>query len=737
MSINFKFRSSATFDAVDLGGRSSITIRDLRSQILNKKHLNLCPDVELLISDIDGRELDDEDIQLPSGSSVIIKRVPAGSLPFPRACNVSVGNSETRKANDFSMLLPSPVNVQVDEFDDFGAGFYSPPDPNLPAIVHNVDEQICSIGGTDNKVLVVSSDVPKDPSGNEGSTLEVKSDDKVDGCAKLARASSASLAVTQTADLPFELKCPLCRALLKDAVMIPCCQHSFCEKCVCLILSREGKCPICSSSKCRQGDLLPNLSLRQAIGRFLDAKLLVNNSEADPHGYAPDGESGIEVKDASCALTIGPDNRQQPRRPLHLKHKFSELEDGSEFQGENQPSNVVETHEEEACTKRREGFWDRTRGGERNLNAVPRQKKAERTCYMCGSPDHLIRDCPVAASSRADYRNDMAFAGASPRYGPPYWHQIQFSQARPFVNMCGSHMMMPYNGAVGPQFQQHPFAVPSYNSNIYGGFPLSSDYGIMRGMEKPLGIDAQRSSHQHQLLEHHDWEARRQSSNETSRREQDSGRDIEFNEQSRRDDCQNLKPCKDRSLHRSEDSNKQRLEKTHRREKHSDNGICYKDRKLDKSSGSSHGGRDRGQGRSTSEMDNPHSSSIRYTEERHKRDNLSGSRKNYESKGHHDDRPTQDRHHSLEEKSTSSKRSDHDLKICYREHQSRSGSGLDPGPSGDHIRRRRGRESSEESHRSRARYREISSPHGQRKRARESEHDHREHYHDHKRKRGH
>ncbi|KAL9258816.1 hypothetical protein AKJ16_DCAP04171 [Drosera capensis] len=105
--------------------------------------------------------------------------------------------------------------------------------------------------------------------------------------------------------------------------------------------------------------------------------------------------------------------------------------------------------------------------------------------------------------------------------------------------------------------------------------------------------------------------------------------------------------------------------------------------------------------------------------------------------GHHDNSPTQDRHHSLKEKSTSIKRSDHDEKIRYRERQSRSGSGLDPGPSGDHIRRLRGRESSEESQRSRARYREIGRPHDQRKRAQESKHDHREHYHDHKPKRGH
>ena len=30
---------------------------------------------------------------------------------------------------------------------------------------------------------------------------------------------------------PPELKCPLCSNIFKDAVMIPCCQYSFCDKC--------------------------------------------------------------------------------------------------------------------------------------------------------------------------------------------------------------------------------------------------------------------------------------------------------------------------------------------------------------------------------------------------------------------------------------------------------------------------------------------------------------------------
>ena len=52
-------------------------------------------------------------------------------------------------------------------------------------------------------------------------------------------------------------------------------------------LSELGKCPICSSKKCRPEDLLPNVSLRQAIERFLESQLLLNGSENDLHRDAP------------------------------------------------------------------------------------------------------------------------------------------------------------------------------------------------------------------------------------------------------------------------------------------------------------------------------------------------------------------------------------------------------------------------------------------------------------------
>ena len=53
------------------------------------------------------------------------------------------------------------------------------------------------------------------------------------------------------------------------------------------MLVEKARCPKCFSTKCKVEDLLPNLSLRQAIERFLKSQILINGSENALHRYAP------------------------------------------------------------------------------------------------------------------------------------------------------------------------------------------------------------------------------------------------------------------------------------------------------------------------------------------------------------------------------------------------------------------------------------------------------------------
>lgn len=52
------------------------------------------------------------------------------------------------------------------------------------------------------------------------------------GRSVFAKEADALLAIRPVySEPPPELKCPLCSNIFKDAVMIPCCQYSFCDKC--------------------------------------------------------------------------------------------------------------------------------------------------------------------------------------------------------------------------------------------------------------------------------------------------------------------------------------------------------------------------------------------------------------------------------------------------------------------------------------------------------------------------
>ena len=51
MAVQFKFRSSVKFDSVDLEGRTSISVRDLKAKIIRHNKLNICQDSDLVFSD--------------------------------------------------------------------------------------------------------------------------------------------------------------------------------------------------------------------------------------------------------------------------------------------------------------------------------------------------------------------------------------------------------------------------------------------------------------------------------------------------------------------------------------------------------------------------------------------------------------------------------------------------------------------------------------------------------------
>ncbi|PHU09157.1 hypothetical protein BC332_21017 [Capsicum chinense] len=399
MSIRFKFRSCQNFDSVDIDGRSSISLRELRLKIAHQKHLDTCQDFDLIFSDeLSGEEYKDENFQIASGSSVIVKRVPARTMHsrVPARTMHSAAKFQCQKRD------PSGLNQVIQRGSNHSKIPTKLPEPKTPdaPTLHKV----------------ISSDFPAVPN----------------------------------IDLPVELKCPLCNTVFKDAVMIPCCHHSFCEKCICLSLQENAMCPKCLCSRCRVEDLLPNLSLRKTIEHFLESQIDTSLSESDLRKYAPDGESGIQVKDISCAVTVVQREMEMPHSPSatgkgsnqvmaeslydpyirrkSLSRTMQQMDggrDGStnhwnfpsvpdypeDCPGESKPLKLLHSHfqnEVDSSIKKNKGLWCDTRGGAMNFLPAGRVIK-DRNCYMCGSPDHLIRDCAFASDPNPMLRTGRPF----------------------------------------------------------------------------------------------------------------------------------------------------------------------------------------------------------------------------------------------------------------------------------------------------------------------------------------
>ena len=66
--------------------------------------------------------------------------------------------------------------------------------------------------------------------------------------------------------LPPELVCSLCRGLVLQAVMLPCCAGTLCSHCAGeMVRSRGGECGLCGERGGGEEDLIPYRLLRQKV----------------------------------------------------------------------------------------------------------------------------------------------------------------------------------------------------------------------------------------------------------------------------------------------------------------------------------------------------------------------------------------------------------------------------------------------------------------------------------------
>ncbi|XP_076940645.1 uncharacterized protein LOC143609908 [Bidens hawaiensis] len=643
MSIRYKFRSSVKFDSIEISdGKPYITVGDLRSKILLRQNQNNNnhKDFHLVFFDhLTAQEFNDDDFKIPSGSSVIIKRVPAESLPQP-------------------MLRPHKLE----------ASELSEDAPKVAAMDNNKPEEIVT-----EKNLATED--------REHIKLE-----------KVANAKGVDL---QKVDLPSELRCPICVTYFKEAVMIPCCQHCFCKKCICEVLPQTARCPKCSSTKYRVEHLLPNLSLRHAIEHFLESQILASAPEANLQKYVPDGESGIQGKEVSTvtkrkldmiySMDKGSNQNMADSvyESLDRKNVFLEgtrFNDGKscaidllnpspsgkvtntnggrdndltrsvDSQGENQPvMPQVGMPDEADSTSRKKGPWVNSAGGDRNYAVDNRNKRVVRTCYMCGSPGHFMRDCPMATNERPMFHTgDHMFQGGMLGYAMPYWNPTPFHHVNPYMNMYGNTGMVPFNPAT--MVPASPYGVPPYAPSTYGNLPVPSGATRMGG----LAPRAEQPLRHPDNFEHENSDNRIKYSLEKRQRSSD----YEDNDIHKRHDyheperSSKHKSHKDRgkALSNSEDSHDRRLQKNHQ------NARSGHTRYEKRSHGSYHSHTDR----STSGVEDVHSGDYGYDEARHNKYHEGSRRRHNSSREQSDSDCSYGRHQTKEGKHAKRRQMDDD-----------------------------------------------------------------------------
>lgn len=645
------------FDSVDIGGRSSISVRELRSKIILQKNLNFCQDFDLVFSDAaSGQGYDDDNFQIPSGSSVIIKRVPARTevstmMPINAVGDITpinaVGNIGVKTS-----FPPTRAVDQMDEFDDFGADVSPVPDAILTNSDLESSENKCGNAAMAN-LTGLRLGCPKRESGdqairtgyhfieNKGNIDEEQrvEEERVEERKKLEKLLDPKSTVVPNMELPPELKCSLCNAYFEHAVMIPCCQHSFCDKCIRQELVKKSRCPKCFSDKCKAEDLLPNLSLRQAIEHFLESQMLMTASEKALDKYVPDGESGIHGKDASCAVTV-------IQREPELPHSPSATGKGS--------NQVIAESFYDSNMRRNSSYGPRFSNlAAGRQSAAYIKHKGNRTCYMCGSPDHLIRDCPASSCQHTMLHTGPGIVhGGIPGYASAYWNGAAYPPPiRPFSNMYSNPHMMTFNASLVPM---SPYVVPPYVPSVYGGLPTPGGIMGTGNMVRPIGNTAEHPLDHCDYKGHQYSDTKRKLSNENLGRGRDFG-DVDggYREPERSHDYRVRKEREVSGSH-SEDSFARRSRKKTQIGKFGDSDTYSADGRHEKSSRSSVAGRDQKpypSERSSQGIEHMHSSSSKHSEDKYNHHKRS-------SRKHHDGREQSNSDHSWGHRHQSGKADD-------------------------------------------------------------------------------
>ncbi|MCO5557780.1 hypothetical protein L7F22_011351 [Adiantum nelumboides] len=295
-------------------------------------------------------------------------------------------------------------------------------------------------------------------------------------------------------DIPFELRCPLCKGVLKDAVLTSrCCFKSYCDKCIRNQILSNGKC-VCGAINVLADDLLPNKTLRDAITRLLETTTATSSAEypgslhvvqdmesaqrPKPRAPSPSASGSQRLKARvsspsgtesvavapSSADKAPPAQQKQPSLVININHKRLEsLEQTAESISRQEPVSQDVPGSQTLTNAEEEVQQDTVADAGKRRKLKPKRQKP-----VNGEKEGYYRSAPIY-EPMAD-GGMMPYAGNPPLFGN-FWAGPQYMLdgfGQPIVN---------------PQYPIFGYGVP-------GPVPCDMLYGAGMMLPEPIGHPA-------------------------------------------------------------------------------------------------------------------------------------------------------------------------------------------------------------------------------------------------------